>query len=852
MNGIQNDNHDNVAEIIVMMGDGNTNPTTTTDTRPPSLVEGHQQRRSSSSASSSSCGGGHGGGDGPSTSSNNNINNNASSSTLKTGRKGDPRMHRAVAARLADGKISLFEALAIGGFEYTSDDDPNAMDSENVSLAQRKNQLSRRVRLARKHHSDDDHHHPQQQQPPNFLFGAERLIMGNNNSGNPVEAVASGGAGYGANSGRTGSKRHFQPPEDDGLDDDPAVCLTETDNTTSTTNNNQVRADNGNDYDQMQGERLQWAKHHPDFHPILVGQPGRGAQLMATGASGGGGSSATVDDLLFMNQAYQQLSGFTPTAGFPSLQQQGRVASNNTMPSFAAALMHPAQYNGSSIAPELVDLLAPRHDENNNNNRDGTAPVAASMTAPYSSLPTHNYLSGGGGSGASGRLPSVPSNKNRAAAAAQLNQAPTPAAGRGAGGGLPPTRSMAMDGTFRSGPTATISRQPHPPHQGERASLHPSIQQPQQQPSMAHSGVAIASLAQTAASVGMTLEQLALTLRNGNTLARVLLPSANSAQAQQNLAIALYQNESRALYSRSMLMAGFDPEIAQDEQSEQYIQVALAAWEREGQRLQSLMSSSNPAADAEPPLEANTPPSPPGGSAGSGRDPHLGGGGGGGPIMFQSEQQESQQQRPASGGSHHHHQHEHHSHDHPGGECAFEGGRHIHRLEGRCGHKAILHQPPNGAAHIDFVVGDRVECYQGVEPKSNDSTIKVWPSNYKCEELRCNNKCTDPTLAGSAKSHKHSRLGCVVMTDPKILDMDEIDLEGDEWNSDFANEETLLAMFKLGEGSLRKRNSDASLASIESASSCSQQHCNNHVSHSKTERKKTKETVLGRDIGTKL
>lgn len=73
--------------------------------------------------------------------------------SVKTGWKGDPRMHRAVAARLKNPNISLFDALLRGGFEYTHDDDCNHVDSENVTIGQRKNQLRRRVRLARQQES---------------------------------------------------------------------------------------------------------------------------------------------------------------------------------------------------------------------------------------------------------------------------------------------------------------------------------------------------------------------------------------------------------------------------------------------------------------------------------------------------------------------------------------------------------------------------------------------------------------------------------------------------------------------------------------------------------------------------
>ena len=72
------------------------------------------------------------------------------------GRRGDPRMHRAVAARRANPSMSLLEALIVGGFKFSNGtdgrgkSDRNVYDSDNVLLCQRKNQLSRRLRLARR------------------------------------------------------------------------------------------------------------------------------------------------------------------------------------------------------------------------------------------------------------------------------------------------------------------------------------------------------------------------------------------------------------------------------------------------------------------------------------------------------------------------------------------------------------------------------------------------------------------------------------------------------------------------------------------------------------------------------
>ena len=58
-------------------------------------------------------------------------------------------MNRAVAAKLKNPHISLFDALDIGGFTYPRNVDAATMDNDRVTLGQRKNQLNRRLRLAR-------------------------------------------------------------------------------------------------------------------------------------------------------------------------------------------------------------------------------------------------------------------------------------------------------------------------------------------------------------------------------------------------------------------------------------------------------------------------------------------------------------------------------------------------------------------------------------------------------------------------------------------------------------------------------------------------------------------------------
>eukprot|EP00957_Ditylum_brightwellii_P173152 13181729-Ditylum_brightwellii.AAC.1 len=65
----------------------------------------------------------------------------------KLGRKGDPRMHAAVVARSEDPKLGLRDALERGGFVFFREPNGNVVDTDNIALSQRKNQLSRRLRM---------------------------------------------------------------------------------------------------------------------------------------------------------------------------------------------------------------------------------------------------------------------------------------------------------------------------------------------------------------------------------------------------------------------------------------------------------------------------------------------------------------------------------------------------------------------------------------------------------------------------------------------------------------------------------------------------------------------------------
>uniref|UniRef100_A0A7S4J367 Uncharacterized protein n=1 Tax=Odontella aurita TaxID=265563 RepID=A0A7S4J367_9STRA len=71
------------------------------------------------------------------------------------GRRGDPRMHRAVTIRLSRPEYPLLDTLVEGGFVFTGlrlpgASDRTVRDEDGVMLYQRKNQLNRRIRLAKK------------------------------------------------------------------------------------------------------------------------------------------------------------------------------------------------------------------------------------------------------------------------------------------------------------------------------------------------------------------------------------------------------------------------------------------------------------------------------------------------------------------------------------------------------------------------------------------------------------------------------------------------------------------------------------------------------------------------------
>jgi hypothetical protein len=548
----------------------------------------------------------------------------ASQQHARTGRKGDPRMHRAVGARLADPKISLFEALRIGGFDYLNDDDANAMDSEQITLGQRKNQLSRRLRLVQKQQQSEDGNASAHKKWPNKLT---ELFHG------------------------SGKKRCLPSSvyDETGLSDDPAMTYNKIQSLPDGSGVSPIRA-----------------KQHPDYYPLVV----------------------------------------------PLLHHRNfGILGNAELPTHLSSAGNP-----SSVQLQNAEAFAAPPSAMSN----------ASVNFPFSTS----------------------------------------------------FHGLVANGNF---------------------GVVPSPFAPQHQLPLNPSHVAINSLNQTAVSLGLTFEQLALALRSCNNLPQILSSSSKTpSKEQQQLALGLYHSEIRSLYQRAMLLAGYPPEtIQEDERSVAAVQFMLTAWQQEGERLQGLLKRVPPNGNL--PMKMN--------------DAYV-------DANVTAEQGKNRKDDHSHHDSSHHHDHNHsHSMDHKdtntindenfisASNALAASSRHIHRLEGKCGHQPVLHQPAGGKPHIDFVIGDRVECYHGV-PTSQDLH---WPSNFSCEDVSCQDSCrglqppSHKTLLESAASSgqlpassSHEWMA-VSGGDPIVYERSALDFESDEWNFDFTASESLLGLVRLGE-----------------------------------------------------
>mmetsp|Transcript_7445 Transcript_7445/g.17852 ORF Transcript_7445/g.17852 Transcript_7445/m.17852 type:complete len:641 (-) Transcript_7445:150-2072(-) len=286
---------------------------------------------------------------------------------------------------------------------------------------------------------------------------------------------------------------------------------------------------------------------------------------------------------------------------------------------------------------------------------------------------------------------------------------------------------------------------------------------------------AIASLMDSAQAVGLTLDQLAETIAanrtnlcslimerdhsqccsNSSSSSKMMCPTR---QKQERVALKLHEIESKALYDKCLVLADADLEDEYAPFSKQHLAFCFKAWQAEGKRLGGLMEKHHPQwkddDDFSPEWRRMI------------QQPilHSQDGDDAKGTTFARNNNKRTQSTGNSGDSSSSKQkkknkkdHNHLHHNNKNKACHNPTGFHIHRLDGHCGHKAIIHNPKDGVPHIDFIVGDVVECYHGVEPikrqrpkkqglpPPSDRVIK-WQSKYTCGEMDCSGDCSSDGL----------------------------------------------------------------------------------------------------------
>jgi hypothetical protein len=305
------------------------------------------------------------------------------------------------------------------------------------------------------------------------------------------------------------------------------------------------------------------------------------------------------------------------------------------------------------------------------------------------------------------------------------------------------------------------------------------------------SAVAVSSLTSSAQAVGLTLEQLALALSSNTTSLAMLIAETKSGESlakQQDLALNLFETESASLYTKCMLMSGIDLSLAQPG-TPTYMAFALKAWQAEGKRLQDMMTFSKEETACMDPSDFSV-----GETAGAFKTTAE-------DVDAEVSDADNEVESQSTGGNDpvHDGSLEHplqNQDDHGSTTC---DAQHFHLL-GQCGHRAIIHQPKDGAPHIDFIVNDQVECYMGLDSVPFGRSVdSAWPSKFKCMEVPGRSKKTcSKSVLGAINDNTPGR-----SSEPRIIKLSDINLQDPEWNYDGGDsiDGGVMGLFKLGSDS---------------------------------------------------
>eukprot|EP00562_Extubocellulus_spinifer_P035612 CAMPEP_0178700924 /NCGR_PEP_ID=MMETSP0699-20121125/11956_1 /TAXON_ID=265572 /ORGANISM="Extubocellulus spinifer, Strain CCMP396" /LENGTH=672 /DNA_ID=CAMNT_0020347337 /DNA_START=17 /DNA_END=2035 /DNA_ORIENTATION=- len=571
----------------------------------------------------------------------------------KLGRRGDPRMHKAVIGRLQNPELSLLDALKFGGFVFPALDvapangdkekqeDGNIVDSENVTLGQRKNQLSRRLRIARE-------------------------------KGTGAGDVAA------------------QYAKECGIDID-SVPVAVSGKKRSKKRSKKSKA----------GEDASMASVAPSL------------QLVAAALQGNGmGAAEQLRQLSMLNPNNPPpLPGVTASiAGLPDSAPEVIIEDADADPTVSGASGRTVGTKKAKDHPMFAQYQASLL--NNSSHWGGLHNVMASVAANQAMAANAGLAALGAAAGAHARV--AQDAQQAIVGAAALQQA---------GLGWVPQVSSSV-------PTAAAS----------------SVDA-----DMIAAGAAPDSLSVTAASLGMSREQLGQMMGQGDPAKNAdaehkdadpegtVKSDPNGGgeekdavdETKLNVALGIYQTEHSSLIKRCLLIGGFEPSKT-EECDPLYLRFCTLAAKVEKKRLERL------------------------------------------------------------------------------GAC-FQG-RHVHRLHEKCGHKAIIHHPPGDEKpHVDFIVDGKVECYQGVSGVKCVDNEALWPSKFFCEDISCgtgggagDHKKHDDVTCGNGKCEKKCTEAAKKIK-PAILDVSEKELKNhSEWSpidESFLLDDSILGLVPLtGDG----------------------------------------------------
>mmetsp|Transcript_3120 Transcript_3120/g.4555 ORF Transcript_3120/g.4555 Transcript_3120/m.4555 type:complete len:810 (-) Transcript_3120:492-2921(-) len=647
----------------------------------------------------------------------------------KLGRKGDPRMHRALKARLDNPKLSLLDALTQGGFEFHWKDGIS-YDSDNVQLGQRKNQLSRRLRLYKQNQNHNkveelekrvnsalckqNQHESSKDNDDNNdddMAARKRKVSDGNNSGNDTFHHTHQAAPY------------FQYRNDLGNKDNYGEIMKMM---MSQMSGIQPQCTfQPNNFDQSS---FHYQNRH-DFYNVMKGAQGR--------------EPPTVEHVSNLQQNQQQMNPFHPFVH--------NFAMNSSKNSAVGAAEGSQGSTSSSVEQPSTDPLS-KTDLHNYQQENNTISMNNSHTS-------------------STIMPQIPRDKiQRLHEALNLYRIDSSALMKRCmlSAGFTHQETEECDEMYvLFGELAVQGEQKRIGRIRSKMSGGSQQQQQQQQPVMMPS---------PATMMGTT----------GSPSMESMLEMINRVKNSRNFGTAVSPDT---------------PATTVTNTSGNNVNAVLA---KRSSSMDNYSDSSN----------TN------GNSMNASKTDRV-------------AQKSSLEQRSCSHSTNHKH-HDNSSVSSQSNSINTQGGRtketanlcvnqHIHRLEGKCGHRAIIHKPADGNPHIDFVVDGKIECYENCQPMMSDSTA-FWFSKFKCDK---NHNCHDHDANLVSGAEPNSRKGDDKVVDcmntfpsntntndgingPKILDFNELNFDSNEWkdildpnevnpNNPFIDEEVLGSLFKLGE-----------------------------------------------------